>query len=72
MPPRILQFHLRLAKFDYTIHHVPGKELYTADALSRAPTAESDEDKFELQAEVEAFAESLVKTLPATEKHLAA
>lgn len=37
LPPRILRFRLRLARFDYSIHHVPGKPLYTADALSRAP-----------------------------------
>ena len=39
MPPRILRFLLRLARFDYTIRHVPGKEVYTADTLSRAPNA---------------------------------
>ena len=38
LPPRILRFRLRLDRFDYTIEHVPGKELYTADTLSRAPT----------------------------------
>ena len=37
LPPRILRFRLRLARFDYTIQHVPGKLLCTADALSRAP-----------------------------------
>ena len=37
LPPRVLRFRLRLARFDYTIQHVPGKLLYTADALSRAP-----------------------------------
>ena len=37
LPPRVLRFRLRLMKFDYNIHHVPGKLLYTADALSRAP-----------------------------------
>ncbi len=37
LPPRILRFWLRLARFSYTIHHVPGKLLYTADTLSRAP-----------------------------------
>ena len=41
---------MRLAKFDYSIHHVPGKELYTADTLSRAPTETSDkEDKVKLK-----------------------
>ena len=35
-------------RFDYTISHVPGKELTSADALSRAPlTTSHDEDKEE-------------------------
>ena len=37
LPPRILRFRLRLMRFDYTISHVPGKLLYMADTLSRAP-----------------------------------
>ena len=37
LPPRVLRFRLRLARYDYSIEHVPGKELYTADTLSRAP-----------------------------------
>ncbi|KAL5510819.1 hypothetical protein EMCRGX_G006423 [Ephydatia muelleri] len=37
LPPRILRFRLRLARFDFTIQHVPGKLSGTADALSRAP-----------------------------------
>ena len=37
LPPRVLRFRLRLMRFQYTIHHVPGKSLYTADTLSRAP-----------------------------------
>ena len=37
LPPRILRFRLRLNRFSYDIKHVPGKELYTADTLSRAP-----------------------------------
>ena len=34
LPPRVLCFRLRLMRFHYTIHHVPGNSLYT---LSRAP-----------------------------------
>ena len=35
LPPRVLRFCLRLMRFSYTICHMPGKLLYTADALSR-------------------------------------
>lgn len=37
LPPRVLWFRLRLMWFDYQISHIPGKHLYTADALSRSP-----------------------------------
>ena len=37
LPPRILRSRLRLARFDYSVHRVPGKLLSTPDALSRAP-----------------------------------
>ena len=45
MPPQILRFRLRLARYDYTIHHVSGKHLYSADTLSKAPVAGSDDNK---------------------------
>ena len=32
-PPRVLRFRLRLDRFDYSIKHIPGKELYMADTL---------------------------------------
>ncbi len=38
LPPRIIRFCLRMDKYDYTIRYVAGKELYTADTLSRAPS----------------------------------
>lgn len=34
LPPRILRFQLRLAKYEYKANHVPGKLLYVADTLS--------------------------------------
>ena len=37
LPPRVLRFRLRMDRFTYSIHHVPGKDLNTADTLSRAP-----------------------------------
>ena len=40
LPPRVLRFRLRLDRYNYDICHVPGKSLYTADTLSRAPLPE--------------------------------
>ena len=55
LPPHILRFHLRLAWYDYSIHHVPGKYLYTAETLSRALVTEMY--SLLLQEEVEEFIE---------------
>ena len=47
MPPRILRFRLRLARYVYSICHAPGKHLYTADTLSRAPVAGDQDDSLQ-------------------------
>ena len=69
LPPRVLRFRLRLARYDYCIQHVPGKLLYTADALSQAPQTEVAES-LELQEEVESFIESVSDNLPASKGRL--
>ena len=48
LPPRVLRLRLRLDRYDYLISHVPGKLLYLADTLSRAPLAETDSMSAEL------------------------
>ena len=67
LPPRILQLQLQMARYDYSIHHIPGKLLYTADALSRVSTSSATT---ELEVEVEAYVDAVVVTLPATEQQL--
>ena len=68
LPPRVLQFRLRMAKFDYSISHVPGRLLFTADALSRDPIPEREPST--LQKETEVFVNSLTRMLPASEQRL--
>ncbi|XP_062512805.1 uncharacterized protein K02A2.6-like [Corticium candelabrum] len=69
LPPRIVRFRLRLARYDFTIEHVPGKLLYTADTLSRAPLQEQiTEDS--LQDDVETFINEVVANLPTTTDRL--
>ena len=70
LPPRVLRFRLRLARFDYTISHVPGKHLYTVNALSRSPLPTTGDPS--TQSEVETFIEAVTSTLPATAPRLEA
>lgn len=71
LPPRIQRFRMRLMRYTFTISHVPGKELCTADTLSRSPskyTPNKGEEIF--HDEVERFVYSIVSQLPMTDETL--
>ena len=70
LPPRILRFRLRLTRFDYKISHVPGKLLYTADTLSRAPVTPAGENDKNEESATESFVEAFISYLPANEDRL--
>eukprot|EP00731_Ephydatia_muelleri_P012858 Em0007g168a len=70
LPPRVLQFRLRLMWFAFSIVHVPGIYMYTADALSRAPTGVLIDSCIEFQKEVESHIAAVTETLPATKRNL--
>ncbi|XP_049524062.1 uncharacterized protein K02A2.6-like [Dermacentor silvarum] len=40
MPPRIQRFRIRLLQYQFDVKYVPGKQLATADALSRDPVVQ--------------------------------
>lgn len=42
MSPRIQRLRMRLLRFDFTVSHIPGKSLITANVLSGAPEEEID------------------------------
>ncbi|XP_031356627.1 uncharacterized protein K02A2.6-like [Photinus pyralis] len=58
---------MRLMKFDYTIEHIPGKEMFTADTLSRAPLPDSEDD---FTAKVEAHIKVVSSGFPTTPSRL--
>ena len=65
----MLRFWLRLAKYDYVAHHIPGKLLYAADVLSRASSREEEDQ--ELQEKVDAYVDHVtVPSIPATPQRL--
>ncbi|KAL7870545.1 hypothetical protein SRHO_G00080420 [Serrasalmus rhombeus] len=68
LPPRIQRLRMRLMAFCYSISHVAGKKLATADVLSRAPLRESEQLKQE--EEIKLYVNMVMSTLPATEKRL--
>lgn len=70
LPPRIQRFRMRLARYHYEIKHVPGKFLYTADTLSRAPLQSMTPEEEDFESDVEAFVDSVVMSLPASETRL--
>ena len=68
LPPRVLRFRLQPARYDYTIEHVPGKELYTADTLSRAPVSAPEDKNLEELAEL--AMDACISHLPASQERL--
>ena len=67
LPPRVVRFRLRMMRFDYSIQHVPGKLLYTADALSRATNQDAPTpDQITSQDEVESYIDAVVSHSPAS------
>ena len=67
----ILRFRLRLARFNYTGEHVPGKLLFTADTLSRATLESSQTDHSQAEG-IEAHVSVIRSQLPADKDHLEA
>ena len=69
LPPRILRFRLRLMKYSYKIYHVPGKQIATADTLSRAPVRDATPSE-DMHDQAEAYVNLIIDNLPVTEKRL--
>ena len=74
IPPRILRFRLRLMRYSFSICHVLGKYLYSADVLSRSLslTTADDTDSTELETSAKLFIPTVVSNLCATSNRLKA
>ena len=71
LPPRVQRFRLRLMRYAYTISHVPGGNMVTADALSRAPVKWAIPTKdLAFQEETAAYVNAVYQGLPASFSHL--
>ena len=71
LPARVQRFRMRIMRFTYSLSHVPGKSLYTADTLSPAHLVNPlNREEEKLEADVQAYVDVIVKYLPATEDRL--
>ena len=61
---------MRLMRFQLSISHIPGKDLATADALSRAPTSSSSHPDDLFQQEVDSYVHLIMEHLPIAEPRL--
>ena len=61
---------MRLMRYSFTISHVAGKNLITADTLSRAPVSTSNIQDEECYQEVEAYVNFVCQNLPASDKRI--
>ena len=70
MPLRIQRFRLRLMRYHYSISHVAGENLCTADTLSRAPLYDPDLQAEQFQQDIQAYVNLIVDHFPATDNKI--
>ena len=70
LPVRIQRFRMRMMRFQFSITHVPGKALTTADALSRAPLTQTTPADEQLTADSDIYVSVVLQNLPVTDKRL--
>eukprot|EP00118_Oscarella_pearsei_P021803 m.247855 g.247855 ORF g.247855 m.247855 type:complete len:286 (+) comp40276_c1_seq6:683-1540(+) len=70
LPLRVQRFRRRLARYHFTISHVPGSKMFTPDTLSRAPLSGNDPVADELTAEAENYTTAYLDELPATQRKI--
>ena len=70
LPIRVQRFRLRMMRFNFSISHVPGKQLVIADTLSRAPAESPTDSDREFEIQSQAFVNVVLQSIPATEQRI--
>lgn len=70
LSPRIQRFRMRLMRYSYQVIYTAGKNLTTADALSRAPVGAPQASDLQLETDARIFVQSVIDGLPATQGRL--
>ena len=70
LTPRIQRFRMRMMRFTYNVVYTAGKNLATADALSRAHSQRPGKEEERKEHETGLYVRSIVDGLPATDQRL--
>ena len=71
VPPHIQRFQMRLMRFNLqNVIHVPGKQMYTSDALSRLIQKSANSDPVTSEVETNAFIDTVIDSLPVSDTKL--
>ena len=68
LPPRLQRFCFCFMRYSCIIQHVPGRDPYTADALSRTPLSITTDQS--LEKETTSYVNSIIGGLPASDMRL--
>ena len=70
LPLHVQRFRMRMMHYTFSISHVPGESLGTADTLFRAPVPEKTLEGIDLGDEVQLYVDAVMDSIPATEERL--
>lgn len=71
LSPRLQRFKVKMMRFNTHFYYTPGKQLVTADTLSRQPIEVTDKQAEEIFNDAEAYVDLVVSNLPITDAKLA-
>ena len=66
LPPRIQRLRMRLMRYTYSIQHIAGKNLITADTLSRAPLTDFRVEDKQLLDDTNIYVDQVTASIPAS------
>lgn len=69
LSPRLQRFKLAMLRFDYSVFYTPGKQLFTADTLSRSPLKTYGPDRFD--DDTVAYVQAVVNQMAISDERLA-
>ena len=70
LSPRIQEMRMKLLKYTFTAHHIPGSKMEDADALSRAPHSQPTSEDQLIDEEISCHLNAVVHRMPVSNSYM--